>query len=464
VPSRLLAAAAALVCSLLAAPALASAEPPAVKHVFVIALENKNYDDTFGPQTKAPYLARDLPARGQLLTQYYGIAHLSLPNYIALVSGQSPNPITQSDCLVYFDVFPSVTGSDGQVHGLGCVYPTSTKTIAGQLEEKGLTWKGYMQDMATPCQHPDIGTADGTQTATAESQYAARHNPFVYFHSVIDSPSCAANDVPLQRLNEDLQSEGTTPNYAFITPDLCADAHDATCPDGAKGGLEAADEFLKEWVPKILAAPAFRRDGLLVVTFDESEHGAEACCVQDAPNTPNAGATTFGRGGGRVGAVLISPFVAPGTRNDHPYNHYSLLRTSEDLLGVAPLGLAQKAEPFGADVFNGPTCFNRPLPAADAGGNLPRGSLLASADVMQANGGLRLTVAMAHAADLVVQAKVPGAPARRVGPRRGKACASYAVRLPKGTTSVTVRTSVRGRREMRSVKAPSARAAKIRHV
>jgi hypothetical protein len=464
VPRRLVIVVLASLCALLAAPVAAPAEPAPAKHIFLITLENKNYDDTFGPQSKAPYLTKDLASQGQLLTQYYGIGHLSLGNYVAMVSGQSPNPMTQADCLVFIDVFPYTIGADGQVHGMGCVYPTAVKTIAGQLDEKGMIWKGYMEDMATPCQHPGIGTFDTTQSATAASQYAARHNPFVYFHSVIDSPSCAANDVPLDRLEADLASEGTTPNYAFITPDLCADAHDAACADGGKGGLEASNDFLQKWVPKILAAPAFKRDGLLIVTFDESEHGAEGCCVQDAPNTPNAGATTFGPGGGRVGAVLISRFIAPGTRNDHPYNHYSLLRSTEDLLGVAPLGYAQKAEPFGEDVFTGPRCFNRPLPAADASGTLANGLLIASADIIRTgDGGRRLTIAMAHAADLSVKAVLAGGVTQRVGPRRGKACATYTVTLPKGTRSVKVHSSVHAKRETRMLKAPAARAAKIPH-
>ena len=75
-----------------------------------------------------------------------------------------------------------------QAVGNGCVYPAGVKTVADQLEAKGLTWRGYMEDMGTPCRHPAANAADDTQKAKVGDQYAARHNPFVYFHSITDSP------------------------------------------------------------------------------------------------------------------------------------------------------------------------------------------------------------------------------------------------------------------------------------
>jgi phosphatidylinositol-3-phosphatase len=350
-----------LVAGLLAVPSAAgaAAAPAAVKHVFVIVLENKDYSSSFGPQAQSPQLGRVLPSQGVLLSQYYGIAHNSLPNYIAMVSGQGPNPVTQSDCQIYQEFLPGTIGSDGQAMGLGCVYPSSVRTVADQLTAAGLTWGGYMEDMGTPCRHPALNMPDSTQQATATDQYAARHNPFVYFHSIIDGPDCAAHDVPLERLQADLQSADTTPNLTFITPDLCSDGHDEPCADGRPGGYASIDAFLAEWVPRIESSPAYQQDGALIVTFDESESGAEGCCVEDHPNTPNAGGQTLGPGGGRTGTVVVSPFVTPGTTSDRPYNHYSFLRTIEDLFGLAPLGYAAKSTPFGADVFNAPAARHR---------------------------------------------------------------------------------------------------------
>jgi hypothetical protein len=327
---------------------------PQVKHVWIVVLENQDYDTTFGPKSPAPYLSKTLPTQGELLTHYYGTGHESLDNYITMVSGQPPNPVTQSDCQFYQD-FVGTVGSDGVAVGQGCVYPPEVKTIADQLEAKGLKWKGYMQDMGTPCLHPDLNGRDNTQSATKESQYAARHNPFVYFHSIIDRPICQANVLDLSALQPDLAQASSTPSYSFITPDLCNDGHDSECADGGPGGLPAADAFLKEWVPRITGSPAYADGGLLIVTFDEADSDASDCCGEPmGPNTPNNGGPTQGNGGGRVGAVLLSPYIKPGSVNDTPYNHYSLLRSTEDMFGLPHLAYAAQdgLKPFEDDVFN----------------------------------------------------------------------------------------------------------------
>src|SRR5919201_903132 len=138
----------ALAATLAAAlPAGASAALPPVRHFFVIVLENKDYEVTFGPNSPAPYLSRKLTAKGQLLRQYYATAHHSLPNYIAMISGQGPNIETQADCQFYDDMLPGIIGPEGQAIGQGCVYPTSVLTVADQLAARGLSWRGYMQDM-----------------------------------------------------------------------------------------------------------------------------------------------------------------------------------------------------------------------------------------------------------------------------------------------------------------------------
>ena len=352
---------------------------PKVGHVFIIVLENKGYHVTFAAQSAAVYL-RMLAQRGALLQNYYGIGHHSLGNYIAMVSGQAPNPDTQRDCPNFIEFTQTGTTMDGQVIGTGCVYPSSVPTIVNQLESKGLSWKGYMEDMgndpsreSATCGHPVIGQPDGTKKAAKGDQYASRHNPFVYFHKIIDDvPGCAAHVVNFSSLASDLQDVHTTPNYVFITPNLCHDGHDVfghdkKCIDGQPGGLFAADKFLMDIVPKILASPAYRHDGLLIVTFDEADFGdASACC--DEPRGPNikpgsmvlenidTGPGIVGPGGGKIGAVLISRFIKPGTVSNTAYNHYSLLRTIEDFFGVGHLGYAgQKGlKAFGADIFTKP--------------------------------------------------------------------------------------------------------------
>jgi len=344
---------------------------PRIRHVFIIVLENKGFNETFGPSSPAVYLSQQLTQQGQLLRQYYATGHVSLDNYVSLVSGQAPNPQTQGDCQIYTD-FSGLSSLDanGQATGQGCVYPAFVHTIADQLPTRRRSWKGYMQDMGnspsapTTCRHPALNSQDQTQSARMGDQYATRHNPFVYFHSIIDSPICDTNVVPLTALPTDLQRTRTTPNYAFITPNLCEDGHDAPCVDGRPGGLVSADAFLQQWVPMILGSRAFQRDGLLMVIFDEGEisgSGADssACCnEQSGPNTASPG--IFGPGGGRVGAVLISKWIRPGSVNDTPYNHYSLLRSVEDLFRLDHLGYAGQVGlvPFGLDVYN---CYPRSL-------------------------------------------------------------------------------------------------------
>ncbi|MEO5316008.1 alkaline phosphatase family protein [Pseudarthrobacter sp. CC12] len=312
-------------------------------HVFVINLENKGYDRVWDSGSPAPYLSGTLRAQGVLLTNYYGISHNSLPNYLAQISGQPPNMSTKKDCPVYTPFTGTGVDSQGRLMGDGCVFPAEVPTIAGQLSAKAKAWRGYMEDMSAPCQHPELGAVDEHVAASPGDQYGTRHNPFVYFRSLTSTPDCAKNVVDYSKLAKDLQSVNTTANLSYITPNLCHDGHDSPCVDGTAGGLGTADEWLKSQVPAILASPAYQQDGMLVITFDEADGGAVG------PSTGVTGGTT----GGKVGALVLSPFTAPGSSSDRPYNHYSLLATMEDIFALPRL--AGAGEPgvntFGTDVY-----------------------------------------------------------------------------------------------------------------
>jgi phosphatidylinositol-3-phosphatase len=351
----------------------ASARPvPHVNHVFIVVIENENAAKTFAKNTDAPYLAQHLRGKGAFLPNYYGTAHLSLPNYIAMVSGQAPNPQTQSDCQVYNNFTPGTPTSGGQYIGSGCVYPPGVATVANQLEASGYSWKAYLEDMnanAPPgeesrCRHPAISSQDDTQQAEVGDQYAARHNPFVYFHSLIDFPNCAKHDVDFTHLQKDLKHRWSTPNYSLIVPNLCHDGHDEPCVSGQPGGMTTADKWLHHYVPGIIHSRAFKHRGLLIVTFDEAEAtgatpDASACCnEQPGPNTPNPGGPVPGPGGGRVGAVLVSPCIKSGTVARAPFNHYSMLRSIERNFRLPYLGYArqQGLRPFGTGILNRPSC------------------------------------------------------------------------------------------------------------
>lgn len=391
------------------ATSVAAAETagPKPKHVFIIVLENEGYDVTFGPKSPAFYL-NALARKGALLKNYYGIGHNSLDNYITMISGQAPNWVTQSDCTLdnnkFADFLPKdkKTGigevKDGQAVGAGCVYPKNVPTLVNQIEAEGLTWKGYMEDMGNDlsrdggatCAHPKIDEEDKTQHAAKGDQYAARHNPFMYFHSIIDgAANCSAHVVNLSALAANLRDVTTTPNYVFITPNLCHDGHDEPCVDGQPGGLLSADRFLEKYVPMILNSPAYKRDGLLIVTFDEAEiylvnnvlkdGDVSACCnEQPGPNIDSnqlvfgnkdygpgvARAENGSSGGGRTGAVLVSRYIAEGTVSEAEYNHYSMLRSVEDFFKLKHLGFAgqEGLKSFGPDVFTQPSGSKYPPP------------------------------------------------------------------------------------------------------
>jgi phosphatidylinositol-3-phosphatase len=348
----------------LAAQANAQTLPP-IHHVFIIIDENESASTTFGTNSPAPYLSKTLRAEGAYLPNYYAVGHESNDNYIAMVSGQAPSVENQADCQDYNNLTPGTIGSYGQADGTGCIYPSDVPTIASQLQAKGLTWRDYNEDMgadptreSSVCGHPGVGTQDGTQKATATDMYATRHDPFVYFHSIIDDTTlCDTHVVNLDQLPADLASASDTPNYVFITPDLCDDGHDSPCANGQAGGLAQADQFLRTWVPKITSSPAFLNgQGLLIVTFDEAATSdTSSCCGEiPGPNSPSPGIT--GPGGGDVGAVLLSPCIAPGTVSETPYNHYGMLRSVEDIFGLGHIGYAQLPgeRSFGSDVFTRP--------------------------------------------------------------------------------------------------------------
>jgi hypothetical protein len=442
--------------------------PGAIQKIMVIDVENEGVNQTF--LQSGTYIHDTLLPQGELLQNYYATGHVSLDNYIAQVSGQSSNYSTNSDCIgsggngAYTDVTPgTATSYPGQVIGQGCVYPSSVQTIGGQLDaatkgkSKHLNWRMYAEDMGNDpardggtadalggadCAHPATSSsadltnnaqgpnATGSQVHSALiDQYATRHNPFVYFHSVTDNQaSCNSHVVPLGtvavgtngspdrfsgHLAQDLSTPATTPDFSFVSANLCNDGHDATCAgtntEGTTvGGLPGANIWLKHWMPLILNSPAYRSGHMLVVlTADEGNiiDSTAGDNEQPGPNNPNPGYSPvlnvpaipigggvtltyyqylFGLahlplpagltpanpagppagtmpGGGQIGALLLNPrYVHVGTIDTTgSYNHYSALRSYEDLLGITSggadnrghLGFAATATAFGSDVF-----------------------------------------------------------------------------------------------------------------
>ena len=229
-------------------------------------MENKGYDQALGGDYTA-----SLVSQYAVAADYHAVAHPSLPNYLALTSGSTWGIIDD-------EYQPLSSGED----------------LGSELTLAGIPWRAYMEDMTDGC-------------FDSPNPYALKHNPFAFYGG-----QCPSNAVDLSHLDADLS--GDTPNFVWITPNLCHDTHDCSVGTG--------DQWLSEIVPKIMASAAWKEDGVLFIVWDED----------DKKSGPN-----------RV------PLIAVGTnlkehQTDTHYDHYSLLATIQDRLGVKRLGEAANAQ------------------------------------------------------------------------------------------------------------------------
>jgi len=327
-----------------APPTEVEPQPTKIEHVFTIALAGHGFDAAFGPQSVAPYLSKELVPQGTLLTEYHSLGSADLPDHLAAIGGQPPNDDTRAGCPTYKEIaLTAAPTKTGEIAGPGCVFPNTVTTIGDQLSSSRREWRGYIEDLEKgpdgkqTCRRPASNAIDDTGKARPGDGYATRRNPFVYFHSLLDLGDCDALNGPLDRLETDLAAVKTTPNYAYIAPNLCNSGAEAPCVDGTPGGLAAADAFLAKWVPKILASPAYKADGLLIVTFAGGPAG----------QSPAAGTTD----GVRNGTLLLSRFADAGATVASPYDPYSLLRSVQDLFALKPLARSNSASSFADTVL-----------------------------------------------------------------------------------------------------------------
>jgi Phosphoesterase family len=312
-------------------PAAPTPEAGRIKHVFVISLTSPGYEAAFGAESQMPYLSGTLRPQGTLLSNYTLLGDAGIANSIAAVSGQPPNPQTEAGCPTYAEFPPGAKASSkGVVRGAGCIYPVETLTLADQLTSARFTWRAYMEGMVDETGKPDtcVHPGSGEAETAAPGGYATTQNPFAYFHSLLDLGDCAINDVSIEQFSGDLHKAAKTPNYSFIAPTPCDSGAIGQCAPGAPEGPANADAFLAKWAPKILASPAFKKDGLLVVTFD----AASAAPAEAGTSAPTGNPL-------RVGALLVSPFATKGGADTSPYSPYSLFRSSEELFGLQQLAL-----------------------------------------------------------------------------------------------------------------------------
>ncbi len=300
------------------------AEPGPIQHVFVVNLASSGYEAAFGATPAMPYLATTLRPQGSLLSNYSLLDPAASANTIAQISGQKPNAATKADCPTN-DNFPPTASADkgGFMSGDGCIYPVATLTLGDQMTSETIKWRAYMEGMVDPttgapanCVYPEPGTAE----VPVAGGYAVRLNPYTRFHSLLDLGDCQANDVPLTELEKDLRKTESTPNFSYISPNLCNAGVAGQCPVGTPQGAAAADAFLAALVPKIIKSPAYKKDGLLIVTFDQVSPPDPALPAA-APNPEPL----------KTGTLLVSRFASPGGIDAVAYDPYSMLRSIEEI-------------------------------------------------------------------------------------------------------------------------------------
>jgi len=308
------------------------AVPGPIQHVFVVNLASSGYDEAFGTTPQMPYLSGTLRPQGSVLTNYELLDEATSANSIAAISGQRPNAATRANCPTN-DNFPSnaTANKAGFVSGDGCIYPVATLSLGDQLSSSQLKWKAYMESMVDEtgapanCVYPEPGTAEVPVTGG----YSVTLNPFTRFHSLLDLGDCSANDVPLTELDKDLKKLETTANLSYISPNLCNAGVAGQCPAGAPQGAAAADAFLAQVAPKILESPAYKKDGLLIVSFSQVSPPAVDPVTGIAAPAPAEPL--------KVGTLVISRYASPGGTDGTRYDPYSMLRSIEDLFQLSHL-------------------------------------------------------------------------------------------------------------------------------
>ena len=250
--------------------------------LFVIPIENHGFDQTIGNRS-LPYL-NQLARSGVIATNYTTRHHPSLPNYLLMTSGQTWGVRDDGYHLI------DSRGAD----------------VFAQMTAHGVRWRAYAESMGTPCRTSD------------NNLYASRHNPAVYYASVVHGGACAQQVIDLSHMPGELAADAV--RFGFIVPNLRNDWHDGTAAQ--------LDAWLRTWIPTIMASPAYRRGGAIIIVADENDEGIRVPCI-----------------------VISNRLHAPGTQDATPYDQRSLCATIQDVLGLprlaATMGVASLAHNLG---------------------------------------------------------------------------------------------------------------------
>jgi phosphatidylinositol-3-phosphatase len=278
---------------------------PRSSHVWMITEENHSYEDVVG-NSQMPYYNKLIHEYG-LATQFYSDQHSSLPALMWFVAGA---PVTLNNSTV------------------SCDHPEDN--VVRELLKKGYSWRSYQSNM------PSAGFK-GLHGGKGNTYYR-RHNPLIDFTDVCPGTGQDKNSVPYSQMAKDFKKDKTV-NYAYITPDAVEDAHSGT--------LEAADQWLQDNVPEILARPEFSSggDGILFIVWDEGTLSSDNRCSK-----------TVAEGcGGRTATLVIGPRVKPDYKSTVTYHNENVLKTVCATMGLSPCpGAAHDAAPM-ADFFKSST-------------------------------------------------------------------------------------------------------------
>lgn len=284
---------------------------PLFSHVFVILMENTSLSTLQKAMTAgtAPNLKT---WAGQYATgsDYHGVTHPSLPNYVALTSGDTGG--IGCDCQAQPN--QGSCSPIGDVCFSACTCDVSAQNLADQIESAKKTWMDFGEDMGTPCNLSDSGN------------YAQRHNPFLYYDDIRTSTTrCNAHVVDFSNFNPN-----TAPDFSFIAPNLVDDMHNPDPPDSTN--IPNGDKWLGQHAGAILGSSAYKQGGLLVIVWDEDDgSGGYFPPYSDDP----------------IGIWLMSPYAKSGGYvSTTTANHYSLLATIEDGLDLGRIGKASQATPL----------------------------------------------------------------------------------------------------------------------
>ncbi len=344
---------------------VASAAPASpLQHIFYIMMENHGFSEIIGNTADAPFI-NQLAAQGAVATQYFGVTHPSLPNYLAGMTGDFQG--IWDDC----QAGPTVTcapeefvpgsgdGTDGNyltpaeiASSSAQVHWFSGQTLVDQLVAAHKTWRAYFEDM--PAGGYNVVDAPVVHGTTV-NLYAQKHNPFLYMSNIRNTPSELSNIVPLGYNFTAALASGRVPSFVYIVPNQCHDMHGISgstalliglpqCGYPASGldhgAIQLGDDYLRNLVGTIEHSTAWTNErSAIVIVWDEDDYaGFAGCCSSPT----GVGGVVLG-GANAPMLVVTSPSAggpAPGTQFTTQANHYSLLATIETMWNLPCLANA----------------------------------------------------------------------------------------------------------------------------